>query len=508
MMAPNNFSIDAVEAHRLFRLSFVALIATSFGFVLRAFVIDDWGVEFALTETQKGEILGAGLWPFAISIALLSFVIDKVGFRAVYWFALLCHLAAAALTLTATGYWSLYVGTFILSLGNGAVEAAANPLIATLHRDDKTRWLNKLHAGWPAGLVIGGLLALLLGPQVDWRSKIALVLVPVVIYGALLLRRQFPVSERVAAGISFRDMLAEAGALSALLAGGFIVFALGGVFNWSLAVQAALVAFITLGYGLYTRSLGQPLFILLLLVMIPLATTELGTDSWISSLMEPPMRELGLQPGWILVYTSALMLVLRLYASSVVHRLRPLGLLALSASVAALGLWSLSSAAGIMILLAATLYGIGKAFFWPTSLGLVAEQFPKGGALTLNVVAAVGMLAVGTVGSVLLGNIQDRSTERALVAHDAAQGSNWSQQVLSAPRRSLLGEYRGVDQLKLAALDSEQRSAVQDIVNASKKAALRGVAVLPLVMLATYLLLLLWFRRRGGYRAQTLPPQR
>jgi MFS family permease len=202
------------------------------------------------------------------------------------------------------------------------------------------------------------------------------------------------------------------------------------------------------------------------------------------------------------------MLVLRLYASSLVHRLRPLGLLALSASIAALGLWSLSSAAGIMILLAATLYGIGKAFFWPTSLGLVAEQFPKGGALTLNVVAAVGMLAVGTVGSVLLGNIQDRSTERALIAHDSGQGSNWSQKVLSAPRRSLLGEYRGIDQVKLAALDSEQRSAVQNIVNNSKKAALRGVAVLPLVMLATYLSLLLWFRSRGGYRAQTLPPQR
>ena len=61
-----------------------------------------------------------------------------------------------------------------------------------------------------------------------------------------------------------------------------------------------------------------------------------------------------------------------------------------------------------MLLLAATVYGIGKAFFWPTSLGVVAEQSPRGGAITLNVVAGVGMLGAGIVGSPLIGGVQDR----------------------------------------------------------------------------------------------------
>ena len=76
----------------MFITCFAALVATAFCFVLRAFVIDDWGHEFNLSATQKGELLGVGLWPFSISIVLLSLLIDRVGFRAVLWFAVACHL--------------------------------------------------------------------------------------------------------------------------------------------------------------------------------------------------------------------------------------------------------------------------------------------------------------------------------------------------------------------------------------------------------------------------------
>jgi MFS family permease len=490
------------ESRLLFALSFLALVATSFGFVLRAFVIDDWGREFALTASEKGQILGAGLWPFALSIALLSLLIDRVGFRRILLFALGCHVLATVLTLTATGFASLYLATFVLSLGNGAVEAGVNPLIATLHRDDKTRWLNMLHAGWPGGLVLGGLLALALGPETDWRWKIALVVLPIAAYALLLRNRRFPVSERVAEGVSFRDMLAEAGTASALIATSLMAFALGGVFGWSLPLQAAIVASATVVYGVYCRSLGRPLFILMLIVMIPLATTELGTDSWITSLMEPEMQRLGLQPGWVLVYTSLLMLVLRLSAGPIVHRLQPLGLLAAGSAIAAVGLWSLSHAAGITILVAATLYGIGKAFLWPTSLGFVAERFPRGGAVTLNVVAAVGMLAAGTVGAVLLGAIQDSASERALTAHDAAHGTRLAERVLSQPRTGALGRYRGIDERAVAALDEADRVLVGELALRGKKEALRKVALLPIVMLVTYLLLIAGLRR-GEARVPT-----
>src|SRR5687767_15952406 len=117
--------------HTLFLTCFAALVATAFCFVTRAFVIDAWGHEFNLSATQKGELLGVGLWPFAISIVLLSLLIDRVGFRVALWFAVACHLTCTAVIVFARGYWALYIGTFILSLGNGAVEAAVHPLIAT-----------------------------------------------------------------------------------------------------------------------------------------------------------------------------------------------------------------------------------------------------------------------------------------------------------------------------------------------------------------------------------------
>ena len=492
-------------SNALFITCFTALVATAFCFVLRAFVIDDWGHEFNLSATQKGELLGVGLWPFAISIVLLSLLIDRVGFRAVLWFAVACHLIGTLALLTAAGYWPLYIGTFVLSLGNGAVEAAVNPLIATAYRHDKTKWLNMLHAGWPGGLVLGGLLALAQGGGVDWRWKIGLVIVPVVVYSLMLLRQRFPVSERVAAGVSYREMLAEAGYLSALIVASLIVIEMGRVFAWPMTLQIVLIAAMTGAYAFYTRSPGRPLFIIMLLIMVPLATTELGTDSWITSLLEPEMAAIGLQPGWVLVYTSALMLILRLFAGPLVHRFSPLGLLALCSAIAAVGLYSLSVATGAAVLLAATLYGVGKSFFWPTSIGLVAEQFPKGGAVTMNVIAGVGMLAVGIVGSVLLGSIQDRAIGDSLAAHDAQHGTQLHAAFFTNEKTGVFGRYLALDEAKVASSDEQTRAVVNSVVTGSKKTALQSVAILPLIMLGAYLLLMLHFRRQGGYRAVALP---
>jgi hypothetical protein len=114
-------------------------------------------------------------------------------------------------------------------------------------------------------------------------------------------------------------MLKEVGAIGALAIVSMIVFQLGAptLFDWSLTLKIILVLLISVLFGLYTKSLGQPLFIILLLIMIPLATTELGTDSWITDLMTPAMSELGMQAGWVLVYTSAIMFVLRFFAGLV-----------------------------------------------------------------------------------------------------------------------------------------------------------------------------------------------
>ena len=481
------------ENRWLFLTCFVALIATAFAFIVRTQVVDDWAVEFNLTETQKGELLGVGLWPFAISIVLFSLVIDRIGYGRALAFALACHLISAVVTVFADGYWSLYAGTFVIAIANGTVEAVINPIVATIFSKDKTKWLNILHAGWPGGLVLGGVLAIGMG-EMDWRYKVGLVLLPAAIYGLMMLRARFPVSERVAAGVSYKEMLGEFGVIGALIVSSLIVFEVGRVFGWPLALNLAVIAAATLGFGYYARSPGRPLFIVMLLLMIPLATTELGTDSWITSLVSPVMSEFGIAAGWVLVYTAFIMMVLRLSAGPIVHGLSPLGLLAACSAVAAVGLVLLSGAqAAVMMLLAATVFGIGKAFFWPTMLGIVAEQSPRGGALTLNATGGVGMLGVGIVGAVFLGYIQDSSISQQLLDTRPAV----HERVVES-RQWLLGAYDAVVPDKVT---PDVAADVAAATETARQQALATVAVFPLILLACYLLLMLRFRAQGGYRA-------
>src|SRR5215831_4185842 len=494
----------SAEARKTFTVCFAALVATSFCFILRAFSIGAWGKEFDLSQTQMGELAGVGLWPFAISIVLLSLIIDRIGFKATLWFAAICHIAGLVLILQANGYWSLYWGTFVLSLGNGAVEAGINPLIAREFRHDKTTWLNRLHAGWPAGFVIGGLLAMMFPADMGWRYQMGLILIPVVTYVVMLLPRQFPPSERVAAGVTYREMLAEAGFISAFVVAFMMISELSRVFGWPMGVKWGVIAAMTIGYGLWSRSAGRPLFIVMILVMIPLAITELGTDSWITEILTPAMKDLGANAGWVLVYMMALVLVLRLFAGPLVHRFSPLGLLALSALIAAAGLLLLAANATAMgIVVAATVYSFGKAFFWPTSLGVVSEQSPKGGAITMNVVAGIGMLGAGVIGGPLIGQALDRQMVHGVAAYDA-QHSTQLVETLKTDRTGIFGDYVAIDPSKRAALAGDQAAAVDAADRESKHDALRTIAILPGIMFVVYLGLILYFRSRGGYKPVVL----
>ena len=489
----------------LFIGCWIALVTTSFGFVLRAMLINTWGEQFGLTEVQKGEIFGVGLWPFSISIVLFSLVIDRIGYGKAMLFAFLCHVGSAVLTILAKDYWSLYVAMFIVALGNGAVEAVINPVIATVYRREKTKWLNILHAGWPAGMVLGGMLALTLG-SAPWQYKIALLLVPAAIYGVILARCTFPVQERVAAGVSHRDMLREAGGLGAFIVVFLITAELGrvasarGIVEWGWMHTFAVAVVLAGIFGAWVRSAGRCLFVILLLLMIPLATTELGTDSWITPLMEGEMAKLGLSPVWVLIYTSTIMMVLRLFAGPLVHRLSPLGLLAAGSLLAAVGLVLLSNASGAAIFLAATVYGLGKTFFWPTMLGIVSERFPKGGALTLNAAGGVGMLSVGVVGTVFLGYWQDTRTSELLHERNPVV----YEQVVRE-KDSVLGRYEAVaPELAAAIVDPAQKQELAQTTAEAQKRALYNTALFPVIMLVSYLLLLAYFRMRGGYGAEVL----
>jgi MFS family permease len=490
--------------NKLFLACFIALVTTSFGFILRALTLPEWGKEFNLTNTQIGEIAGVGLWPFAISIVLFSLIIDKVGYKNSMIFAFLCHITSAVLTFFADGYTMLYIATFIVALGNGTVEAVVNPAVASMYPKEKTKWLNILHAGWPAGLVLGGILALVMGADAGWRLKIILILLPAITYGIMMLPLKFPVNERVKAGVSYLDMLKEVGVGGALVIVTLIVFQLGVVFDWSFTTNVVITLLIVALYGFFVRSIGQPVFIIMLLIMIPLATTELGTDSWISDLMAPEMQAIGLQAGWILVYTSAIMAVLRLFAGKIIHKISPLGLLAVCSAVAALGLFLLSSSNGMMILVAATIFGLGKTFFWPTMLGVVAERFPKGGALTLNITGGVGMIGAGVIGAVVLGFIQDTTIDEKLKAYDQRNNTELHSTYVTETRQSIFGDYHALDAAKLSTATAAEQQTVLDVQQNAKKEALKTIAMVPIGMLVCYLLLMWYFNYKGGYKVVLL----
>ncbi|HEX8377497.1 MAG TPA: MFS transporter [Pedobacter sp.] len=494
-----------VPNKKLFWACFMALVTTSFGFILRALTLPQWGAEFNLTKTQIGEIAGVGLWPFAISIVLFSLIIDKVGYKNSMIFAFICHVSSAILTYFATGYTTLYVATFIMALGNGTVEAVVNPAVATMFPKEKTKWLNMLHGGWPVGLVLGGIIALFMGPEVSWKLKVILVLLPAIAYGVMMIPLRFPVNERVKAGVSYLDMLKEVGVGGALIIVGLIVFQLGSVFGWSTTANVIIIVAIVALFGLYVKSFGQPLFIIMLIIMIPLATAELGTDSWISDLMAPEMVKVGLQPGWILVYTSAIMAILRLSSGKIVHHISPLALLAICSAIAALGLYLLSNSVGIMVLVAATIFGLGKTFLWPTMLGVVSERFPKGGALILNIQGGVGMIGAGVIGAVILGFIQDKTIDSNLREHDQKSNTALHSTYVTEEKTSLFGDYRAVDVQKLAMATPAEKQTVLEVQEGAKKEALKKVSLFPVFMLICFILLIFYFRSKGGYKVVHLP---
>ncbi len=314
------------HARRLFLGCFMAMIATAFGFAVRGGVLNDWGIQFNLTEEQKGVIQGVGLFPFAISIILFSLIIDRIGYGTAMVFAFACHIVSAVLTIFAPNFEVLYLATFIYALANGTVEAVINPVVATIYKDNKTHWLNILHAGWPGGLVLGSLLAIGMAAMNDrgwipttlhlWQWKMTILIAPILLYGIMLVGQKFPVQERVEAGVSYREMLAELGWGGAYIVSFLIIMGLSQILTVlkipAIPVPYALAAALipTIPFGIWIRSFGRPMFVFMLLIMFLLATTELGTDSWIQDIIGSVLNN-PTKGTWFFIYTASIMFVLR-----------------------------------------------------------------------------------------------------------------------------------------------------------------------------------------------------
>jgi MFS family permease len=501
----------------LFWASFFTLIAAGIGFSIRNSLLTKWGILFGFTQTELGEITGAGLWGFPIAIIALSFVADRLGYGPLMLLAFTLHVLSAVVTLAATpvfqasgnkegAFQCLYWGSFLFSLANGTCEAVINPLTATLFPQNKTHWLNILHAGWPGGLVLGALLGLVIG-GLRWEIQMAMFLAPTFLYGLLMVGRRFPRSEASASGVSMGTMV---------------------------------------------TTLFAPILLFLFLLHAMVGYVELGTDSWIINITNIVLSNQD-KALMAFVWTNVLMFTLRFFAGPIVHKISPLGLLFCSAVLGTAGLVLLGLPAMDTTLLwvgAVTVYGIGKTFYWPTMLGVVSERFPKAGALALGISGGIGMLSAGLLGGPLIGYKQDYAATNHL---EDVDGSTYERYKTDTPRAPLpfLKPIAGLDNGKIGVLNNyeeikekqgEQLQIERDLEILAKegrreeplekrwqwwnaegkshaaedfpeirgaqlyggKKALTWTAFVPAMMALGYLLLIVYFRARGGYKAEVL----
>jgi len=362
-----------MNKEKLFITSCLSIGTAAMVFAIRGDVAGPMSAAFSITNEQMGLIFSPAFWAFTIAIFISGNLVDVIGMRTLHMLSALGFIIGVSLVILAPrpsapiaslldhpGTMMLYVGFFLFGLSHGLVEGVINPLIATIYSTEKTKRIIAVHAWWPGGLIVGGLAAVALSAlfNASWQLRLSLILIPAVVYLVMAFSLSYPQTERVTSNVSTAEM-------------------------WSQAMR--------------------PLFIVLFICMWMTAATEMGPDQWFPTVMGELVPQLNPGAGsgvLFLVYTAGLMFALRQWASGLSHR-SPLTTLIVSSLLAGIGLYWLggldSNSNALVAFVAATLFGIGKTFLWPTMLGVAAEQFPRGGALVLSLLGGAGMLSVGLV---------------------------------------------------------------------------------------------------------------
>jgi fucose permease len=478
---------------RLFTAARFAVGTGAARFVAISAILGALKDHFGLSNEQVGWIGGAGMWGFTVTMLLFGSLCDALGMRLILRLAALAHIAGALIMIFAGGFIALFTGSLLLSMGDGLVQAAANPLVATLYADRKTEMFNKLHLWFPAGVVLGGLASFGLDQVAAglWQAKLVMILGPAVVYGVLFLGQRFPPTERVQSGISAGQMFRE--------------------------------------------TFCRPLFLLLAVCMMMTASVELGPNTWLT----PVLESAGIPGILVLVWISLLMALMRQFAGPMIRRLAPTGILFLGAVLSGLGLLGLSFAHSFLTALAGgTVFAAGVSYFWPTMIGTTSERVPKGGSLALAVMGAMGMVSVGLITVPQMGRLADHYVHRNLPASETAAclqkivetypglaaqstaqaGRDLLRAVETAQtalaKRSAAGAFAekqaagALRQAIAAAPKSAGAQAAKQLLNPAEnlggRAAFRVVALLSAVLAAIFGALYLRDRARGGYQVEKI----
>ncbi len=354
---------STISKKTLFNASCIALIVTAMTFAIRAGILVELGNDFNLNNTQLGWINSMAFWGFPVATIFGGLLYNYFGPKKLLVFAFVAHLLGLILTIYASGFTLLLLSSFLIGFANGSVEAACNPLIADMYTSNRTTMLNKFHVWFPGGIVIGALATNFMNTLgLGWQLKIAIMIIPTLIYGFMFFKAIFPKSENIDTDTSNN-----------------------------------------------IKSLFSLLFIFIAVCMTLTATTELGTQQW----LQPLLEKSGANPMLILAMTTGIMAVGRYFAGPIVHKLNPIGVLFMSAIVSTVAIYFMSIADGTALYGAAILFAFGVCYFWPTMIGFVAEYLPKTGALGMSLVGGMGMFATG-IWNPIIGSWIDTNTKNAL----------------------------------------------------------------------------------------------
>ena len=373
-------SLSDAHRTRLFSGICLALIPTGASFALVSNILVQLKQQFILTNYQVGLIGGAALWGMALSLLIMGPLLEGFGLKTGARLAFAGHLLGLTILISAasrvgdpSAFWILMAGAAILAAGNGMIEVTGNPLVAALFPDQKTKYLNRFHAFFPIGIVLGGIVGFVLatwgGTLANWPYQIGVIYFPILVYGWLVLPREFPKTENAQHGVPVGEM--------------------------------------------FRYTLTNPLFILMLAMMAVTTSLELGPMRWVPAVLQAG----GLHGILVLVWISGWMVVLRVLAGHAVERLKPTGMLLLAAILTGSGLFLLSFATSTWsAFAAATVFAWGVAFFFPTMVGVVSEKMPRTGSLGIVLTAGMGLGMAGAVGVPLLGKLADRYLAQSLPA--------------------------------------------------------------------------------------------
>jgi len=498
---------------RLLWAGFMAILAAGAGFALRGGIFDNWGSEFGFTATQLGAIGGAGFTGFCFGIIVGGVVCDKIGYSKLVILAFALHVISAIVTFTAStpenAYQILTIGMFIFAYANGTLEAVANPLVATLFPNNRTHYLNILHASWPLGMIFGALVGWFLDDkmQVHWKIQLSLYLIPTLIYGLMFLGQHMPKSEASEKGSSLGEMFKDVGILGAAVVCYLLSLFFAGNLGFPPAVSYAVAGALLVAVGVMTKfSLGSFLLFFLFIAHALVGAVELGTDGWIQNITGNLFT--SEQGKALFLWTSLIMFALRFCADFIEKKLKisPVGLLVICSVLACVGLLVASTMQTFAAaLFALGIYAVGKTFFWPTMLAVASDRFPRTGAVAISIMGGIGMLSAGLIGGPGLGYAKDRFSADTLQTVNAPL---YEQVKAASPSKFLFfSEVTAIDGSKLAeaqkvaaAERTPDQKAIVDASITGDRRTLKADAFIPAAMALIYLLMLIYFKSIGGYK--------